>query len=157
MKYFLLLLPFLLIYVFTKPEETIEIKATTPPDKVEAVHIDDSRPQSAPEANTGLASWYDRSACGEKIYGVDCKTANGEVFSETGNTLACSSRFRLGDRIRICYLGRCIDTICSDRGNFERLGRDFDLSRGAFSSLAPLDRGVIEVEWEVIVKDIVEK
>ena len=144
-----LLLYFLLIYVFNK-ETTLPPSTPTPPDKVDIVYRDDSRTQPPQEENTGVASWYDRSACADRVYGVSCKTANGQIFNEDENTLACSSRFQLNSHIRICYLGRCVDTICSDRGNFERLGRDFDLSRGAFSSLAPLDRGVIKVQWKVL-------
>lgn len=107
-------------------------------------------PTSEPEGKSGLASWYDRRVCTNKTYGRDCKTANGDIFDDTKNTIACTNRFRLGDHIRICYMDKCIDTICTDRGNFERLGRTFDLSVSAFRSLADIDRGVIKVKYEVI-------
>jgi len=150
MKSLIFLLPFLTIYVFTKPEETIKIYATNPPDKVETVHIDNSRPTPTPETNTGLASWYDRSACASRIYGSTCKTANGEIFDETKNTVACARRFRLGTHFRLYYLDRSIDVVCNDRGNFESMGRTFDLSPAAFGSLANLNRGVIKVKFEII-------
>lgn len=153
MKY---LLPFIVLQIFLfrsydylKPKET---NAPTPPDKVEVIRADSPRPTPTPETNTGLASWYDRSACANRIYGVDCKTADGTIFDETANTIACAKRFRLGTHFRLYYLDRSVDVVCNDRGNFESMGRTFDLSPAAFGSLADLDRGVIKVRYEVLDK-----
>jgi len=99
----------------------------------------------------GQASWYDRSVCGERIYGSTCKTASGEVFDEEAYTMACSNDFALGDRVELCYLSKCITVECTDRGLFsERYGRTFDLSRGLFQSFADLGVGVINLEWKLI-------
>ena len=97
-----------------------------------------------------LSSWYDRSVCGQRIYGETCKTANGEIFNEEAHTMACSYDFALGDRVELCYLSKCIVARCTDRGNFAKYGRTFDLSRGLFSKFDDLDLGVIEVEYKTI-------
>lgn len=107
------------------------------------------RRDDIPEPQRAKASWYDHTACYGRTYGKDCKTANGDVFDETKYTLACSGKFRLGDRVRLCYLDRCIDAVCNDRGGFEKYGRTFDLTYGAFSTLADTDLGVIDITWEL--------
>jgi rare lipoprotein A (peptidoglycan hydrolase) len=98
---------------------------------------------------TAKASWYDRQTCSSGSYGTTCKTANGEIFDDAKYTLACDSRFRLGTTLHICYLGKCIDAVCNDQGDFAKYGRLFDLSRHAFSSLADTSHGVIMVSWEI--------
>jgi len=99
--------------------------------------------------STALVSWYDRSTCGQRIYGKTCKTASGEIFNEEAKTLACDSRFELGTVFEFCYLGKCTRAVCDDRGRFSHLGRLFDFSRGLFSYFSDLDVGVIEVEYRV--------
>ena len=130
----------------TKPthEERVEVVEETENEIAEKVS------QVGQTTQTSLASWYGRSVCGERIYGETCKTANGEIFDEEAHTMACSYDFALGDRVELCYLSKCIVARCTDRGNFERLGRTFDLSRGLFSEFDDLDLGVIEVEYKTI-------
>ena len=94
------------------------------------------------------ASWYGRETCQNREYGVNCKTANGEIFDEEAFTMACSYDFSLGDTVELCYNNKCAIARCTDRGDFERLGRTFDLSRGLFQYFSELSVGVIEVEWE---------
>lgn len=93
--------------------------------------------------NTGKASWY-----GGYFHGR--RTANGEIFDENGLTLACTNRFKLGTVFRISYQGKSEIARCTDRGGFETLGRTFDLSKGLFEKLAPLSRGVIQVDYEIV-------
>jgi len=100
-----------------------------------------------PIYKSAKASWYGRSACGKRIYGETCKTASGEIFNEEEFTMACSYDFALGDRIELCYNDRCAVAVCTDRGNFVRLGRTFDLSRGLFQYFDNLSVGVISVNW----------
>jgi len=107
-------------------------------------------PSPLPKTNKGLASWYGRNVCEKRIYGATCKTADGSIFNEESNIIACANRFRIGTHIRLCYLDRCVDTICGDRGNFERLGRTFDLTPSVFNALADTNMGIIKVEWEEI-------
>ena len=96
-----------------------------------------------------LSSWYDRSVCGQRIYGETCKTANGEIFDEEAHTMACSYDFALGDSVELCYLSKCIVARCNDRGGFAKYGRTFDLSRGLFSEFDDLGVGVLTVEWRL--------
>ena len=117
--------------------------------KVEAVHSVQPTPAPRTEASYGIASWYDRRVCTSKIYGVSCRTADGSLFDETKFTLACDSRFSLGTGFHLCYLGKCVDAVCNDRGGFAKYGRLFDLSRGTFDSLADTYHGIIKVSWEI--------
>lgn len=147
-----ILLTIFLTYAIGIPYQQLsrENPKPIPEGKVESVSTYRPEPTPTPKTNKTLASWYDRSACAGRVYGETCKTANGEIFDETGYTAACSSDFRLGSHIRVCHLGKCIEIVCNDRGGFESLGRKFDLSPHAFSSLDDLSRGVISVEYERI-------
>jgi rare lipoprotein A (peptidoglycan hydrolase) len=104
----------------------------------------------SPAPNIGLASWYDRSACASRVYGVNCKTASGEIFDEGALTLACNKPIPLGSLIRICAGGNCIVAKCNDRGNFERLGRTFDFTPELFSKFAKPSSGIVKVSWQAI-------
>ncbi len=40
---------------------------------------------------------------------------------------------------------------CNDRGSFEKaFGRVADLSKASFQELAPLEKGVLQVQYEVL-------
>lgn len=94
-------------------------------------------------------SWYDRSACGEKIYGEDCYVADyPELFDEEADTVAHKS-MGFGTRVRFCNGNIC--TICrvNDRGPYVA-GREFDLSWGCAKSIGILQSGVAQVSWEVV-------
>ncbi len=96
---------------------------------------------------TALASWYGMEACAD----IDnCHTTDGSRFDKNSFSSACSYNFSLGTNFRIHYQGKTIQVVCNDRGAFEKYGRTFDLSRGAFEKLAPTGSGVIKVRWEVI-------
>jgi len=88
----------------TKPthEEREEVVEETENEIAEKVS------QVGQTTQTSLASWYDRSVCGQRTYGETCKTANGEIFNEEAHTMACSYDFALGDRVELCYLSKCI-------------------------------------------------
>ena len=139
-----------LIYGYSNKQLSGNRSEPEPDVQVESVYSDRDTSTPAPEVSTAVASWYDRSACANRIYGVSCKTANGEIFDETKYTLACSSAFRLGSRFKFCYLDKCVSAICSDRGNFKRLNREFDFSPATFGALADLDKGIIKIRWELI-------
>lgn len=74
-----------------------------------------------------------------------CVTASGERFDPEGLT-AASRLFQLGQLLRVCYAGVCVDVRLNDRCACQGI----DLSRGAFAMLAPLSRGVIQVEVRVV-------
>ena len=94
---------------------------------------------------TALASWYGYEACADRN---NCFTTSGDRFDENALTCACSYSFALGTTFSISYAGKTIKVVCNDRGAFEKYGRTFDLSRGAFERLAPTGSGVIEVSYE---------
>jgi len=107
------------------------------------------RPTSLPEETfqVAQASFYDRSACGSRIYRETCKTANGDVFNEDSFTMACSNDIPLGSHFQLCYLDKCIEAVCTDRGNFAKYGRTFDFSLGLFKWFADPSVGVIKVKY----------
>lgn len=67
------------------------------------------------------------------------KMANGQVFSQSSNSVAHPS-YKLGTRLRICYKKRCVTGVVRDRCRCS-----IDLSKGLFRQLAPLSRGRINV------------
>ncbi len=86
-----------------------------------------------------------------KIYCINhnpaCITASGEPFDDMDFTAACSYRFPLGSRLLVKYKENQVEVRCNDRGSFEeKYGRILDLSKAAFAALAPLEKGVIQVE-----------
>lgn len=83
------------------------------------------------------ASWYAQGT----------RTASGERFDPDGLTFAHRT-MAFGTRVQFCRTGRCVVATCTDRGPAASTGREFDLSRGAFSAIAPLSAGVVAVEWE---------
>jgi rare lipoprotein A (peptidoglycan hydrolase) len=97
---------------------------------------------------TAKASWYDRSACFDRKYGYECRTANGEIFNEEAFTMACSYEFPLGSVFRLYYNGKSAKAVCTDRGNFAKYGRTFDLSIGLFRFFEVPSKGVITLEYE---------
>jgi rare lipoprotein A (peptidoglycan hydrolase) len=121
------------------------------PVQVEGIHTGVPVATRSPASNIGIASWYDRSACASRIYGVNCKTASGEIFDEGALTLACNKPIALGTRIRICRQGVCVIARCNDRGNFESLGRTFDFTPELFGKFAKPSSGVVKVTWEKII------
>jgi len=62
-------------------------------------------------------------------------------------TAACAKRWALGTTLEVRYKAKMVRVICTDRGGFEaNYGRILDLSKASFAELAPLDRGIINVE-----------
>lgn len=92
----------------------------------------------------GLAFWY---GGGEKL---NKYTASGEVFDPEGLT-AASWDHPLGTYLKVTNLVSGYEVIVkiNDRGPARRLGRLIDLSRRAFSEIAPLKEGLIKVKVEV--------
>lgn len=92
----------------------------------------------------GIASWYGE---GEKL---NKYTASGEVFDQ--EALVCAIwDIPFGTYLRVTNLENSYSVLVrvNDRGPAKRLGRLVDLTRRAFSELAPLEKGLIKVEVEV--------
>ena len=91
-------------------------------------------------ANAGTASWYGGSFHGKK-------TASGEVFNQHALT-AASNTHKLGSLLKVTNPanGKSVVVRVTDTGGFGKYGRTLDLSKGAFSKIASLSKGVIKVQ-----------
>jgi rare lipoprotein A len=78
------------------------------------------------------------------------KTASGELYDRDKNT-AAHKKLPFGTKVRVTNKinSKSVIVKINDRGPFVK-GRIVDLSRSAFSRIANLDAGVIEVKIEVI-------
>lgn len=78
------------------------------------------------------------------------KTASGEIYEHKLNT-AAHKTLPFGTKVRVTNIanGKTVVVKINDRGPFVR-GRILDLSKSAFSSIANVASGVIEVKIEVI-------
>ena len=103
------------------------------------------------QAFTTEASYYTtKSSIAEGTSGI--LTASGEVFNENA-LMAASWDYPFNTRLKVSYGGKSIIVIINDRGPSKRLykkGRRVDLSKAAFSALAPLSLGVITISAEVV-------
>lgn len=103
--------------------------------------------QSEKEFNGVKVSWYGWETCRNKKL---CRTASGQIFEPEKFTAACWSDFKMGTKFKVSYGDRNIVVTCNDRGGFKKLGRMLDLSSGSFKQLAPLSRGILITDVEVI-------
>lgn len=89
------------------------------------------------------ASYY-----GQRFHGKT--TANGERFNMNAMT-AAHKELPFGTIVEVTNLrnNKCVSVRINDRGPYIK-GRTFDLSRGAFKEIANIDRGVINIKYEII-------
>ncbi len=104
------------------------------------------------------ASYYSEESC--KREGTSGIMANGEVFDD--NKLTCASwDYSFGTKLRIInrFNGHTTVVEVTDRGPFKGIQSagyrkkgipTLDLSKAAFSAIAPLKSGLVEVQVEVI-------
>ena len=97
----------------------------------------------------GKASWYS-----EQDPGINKHTANNEVFNDRGLT-AAMWEVPFNQMVRVTNLenGKSVIVRINDRGphkRFVRKGRIIDLSKKAFSNIAPLRRGLIPIQLELL-------
>jgi len=78
------------------------------------------------------------------------QTANGERFNQQSNT-AAHKQIPFGSNVKVTNLenGETVMVRVNDRGPFVA-GRVIDLSRSAFSSIADVDQGLVDVHIEVV-------
>lgn len=104
-----------------------------------------------PEAETDEDEWTARDATTARVswYGAEsgAYTANGDRYDPSGLTFAHLS-MPFGSRVKFCGPLGCVVATCTDRGPSPWTGKTFDLSRGAFATIAPLSAGVITATWE---------
>lgn len=96
---------------------------------------------------SGKASWY-----GPGFHNK--KTASGERFNENGLSAASNSH-KMGTHLKVTNKanGKSVVVKVNDTGGFSsaKYGyRKLDLSKGAFSKIANLGTGVINVTYEVV-------
>ena len=127
----------------------IEIKAEC--NEESNSKIEQAEPQELQEVVefTGKVSFYTNEYC-EK-FNPSCLTASGVRFDDTKLTSACDSNFPLGTKFVVTYQNKSVEVTCNDRGSFsEKYGRVMDLSKEAFSQLAPLSKGILAVNIKEI-------
>ena len=92
----------------------------------------------------GNASWYGESWNGKK-------TANGEIFNSAKMTCASNSH-KMGTNIEVTNLSNGKSIVCrvNDTGGFAKYGRILDMSKGAFSKIGNVNKGVIKVKIRVV-------
>jgi rare lipoprotein A len=103
---------------------------------------------AAPSWNT-TSSWYSRSECVTRR-NPEARTASGEVLDDMAMTCAHPT-LPFNTVLRVSYNNKSILVRVNDRGPANRLvrkGRCLDLTKGAFSKLAPLRFGLINVKVE---------
>lgn len=91
-----------------------------------------------------IASWYGDSPWEGR------KTASGEVFRSHSMTSACAPQYKLHTKLLVTNIknDKSVIVKCNDRGSFHKAKygyRSLDLSKGAFSKIAPLGQGVVKI------------
>lgn len=101
--------------------------------------------QAEGQGRAGIASWYSRAEC-MTPRNPNALTASGEPLDDKALTCATWG-VPFGTRLRVSTLDgtRSVIVRVNDRGPARRLGRLIDLTRAAFSRLAPLDKGLVRV------------
>lgn len=87
--------------------------------------------------NAEVASWYNLDGR---------KTASGEVF-RTHSLTCASNTHKLGTYLKVTNTANDKSVVCkvNDTGGFSKYGRTLDLSKGAFSKIAHLSQGTVNV------------
>lgn len=95
-------------------------------------------------AESGIASYY-----GGKFHGRT--TASGEIFNKWAMTTA-SNTHKMGTKLEVTNIANGKKTIVkvNDTGGFKKYGRTLDLSKGAFSKIADINQGLIQIKIKVI-------
>ena len=87
--------------------------------------------------NAEVASWYNLDGR---------KTASGEVFRTHAMTCA-SNNHKIGTKLLVTNpkTNKSVVVRVNDTGGFSKYGRTLDLSKGAFSKIAHLSQGTVNV------------
>ncbi len=89
---------------------------------------------------SGAASYYGAGFSGKK-------TASGEIYDPEDLT-AAHRTLPFGTKLKVTYGDKSVVVRVNDRGPYHN-SRELDLSERAFGLLAPIERGIIEVDYEV--------
>ena len=87
--------------------------------------------------NAEVVSWYNLDGR---------KTASGEVF-RTHSLTCASNTHKIGTYLKVTNVANDKSVVCkvNDTGGFSKYGRTLDLSKGAFSKIAHLSQGTVNV------------
>lgn len=102
-------------------------------------------------AQTLTASWYSVSSLQKEGTWKRSKgvMANGQMYDEKRNT--CATRlFPLGTLLEVTAGGRSVRVRVTDRIGKRFANTRIDLSKAAFSKIANLERGLIQVQVKVV-------
>ncbi|MCZ6544243.1 MAG: hypothetical protein O6913_00870 [Chloroflexi bacterium] len=94
-----------------------------------------------PDGVIGEATFYHRSLAGNAMY---C----GGIYNPNDPTVAASTAWPCGTRLRVSHGGNSIDVVVQDTGFLG--GFHLDLSEAGFQALAPLAEGRISIHIEVL-------
>lgn len=101
----------------------------------------------------GVASWYSIETCASNP-NIGCPTASGwslyELEKYNVPFAAMPEREHLGQWVRVKHKKKDVEVVILDVGPNKRLQRAIDLSKYTFAELAPLAKGVIDVEIEPV-------
>lgn len=88
--------------------------------------------------NAEVASWYNLDGR---------KTASGEVF-RTHSLTCASNTHKMGTKLLVTNTknNKSVVVRVNDTGGFSKYGRTLDLSQGAFSKIAHLGQGTVNVK-----------
>jgi|SRR5690606_22146876 len=141
--FFGLILIILLVQVYLPKPKNMTVSASISghvPVKIEFMEQSSSEVKLERfEVYSGKATWY-----GNEFHGR--LSANGEVFDEMGMT-AASNDLPFGTRVLVTYEDKSVEVRITDRGGFTH---DFDLSKGAFMKLAPLEKGILYINYSIL-------
>jgi rare lipoprotein A len=106
----------------------------------------------------GTASWYDSESVNREgtCRKEKCFTASGKeihVLEQQGEMFAAAAkRYHMRSKLRVTNIktGKSVVVRVLDRGGFQKYGREVDLCKRAFSSIANPREGVIKVTVEVL-------
>ena len=95
-------------------------------------------------AYADVASWY-----GGNFHGK--KAADGSTYNQNAMTAAAAPYIKMGSKLKVTNISNNKSVIVkvTDRGSFHKAKygyRTLDLSKGAFSKIAPLSQGVAKVK-----------
>ena len=104
--------------------------------------LSDVLPDKAGGRAFGIASWYS-----ENDPGIRPHTASGKLF-DSRELWAASWHYPFGTKLRVTNVktAKSVVVVVEDRGPAKYLNRDIDLTKTAFSRIAYLGEGLIEVE-----------
>jgi len=106
--------------------------------------------KASPTPTQTKSSVVASGTCGASFYDEPQLTANGETFDPDALT-AASKTIAFNTRVRVTSLdtGKSVIVRINDRGPYID-GRCLDLSRAAFDVIDDLDKGAVDVKYEIL-------